>query len=230
MSGSRAPLLIGGGLIIVIAWSAGFLLTKAGRRIAFGGFVLAAAALTTFPEAMDGVYERMSGSDSAGRLDDTLSILPNVALQTYEYPWMGIGTGMQQNVRGQLGVSSHGYDAEHESGKQLIELGVPGYLLLWLARLGLCLALFRASRILKKGGRRAAAGAAMGFSALTFFGSLTFDHIWQSLFFIAVGYIVFETSAAYRALQAGGAGTLSAKALPLRNTLQTTQTSPTSSN
>jgi hypothetical protein len=202
MSGSRAPLFIGGGLLLIIAWSAGFLFTKAGRRLVFGGFILVAATLTAFPEAIEGVYARMSSSDSAGRVDETLSILPNVAMQTYVYPWMGIGTGMQQNVRSQLGVSASGYDAEHEAGKQLIELGVPGYLLVWAARFGIAVALFKASRILKRAGRGAASGAAMGFAALTFFGSLTFDHIWQALFFIALGYILLETNAAYRSLTA----------------------------
>jgi hypothetical protein len=200
MSGSRAPLLIGGGLVIIIAWSAGFLFTRAGRRVVFGAFAFVAATTTVFPEALEGVYERMAGEDSNHRVDETLSILPPVSMQTYVYPAMGIGTGMQQNARSQLGISAHGYDAENEPGKHLIELGIPGYLLFWFARLGISLALFKASRILRKARRGAAAGAAVGFSALTFLGNLTFDHIWQALFFIAVGYILLETFLAYRSL------------------------------
>jgi hypothetical protein len=202
MSGSRAPLLIGAALVVIITWSAGFLFTKAGRRMVFGAFALVAATLTAFPEALQGVYDRMAGDDSGNRVGETLTILPPVSLQMFDYPPFGIGTGMQQNVRAQLGVTSHGYDAESESGKHLIELGVPGYLLFWFARLGICVALFKASRILRKARRGAASGAAMGFSALTFFGNITFDHIWQSLFFIAVGYILMETFLANRQLEA----------------------------
>lgn len=200
MSGSRGPLLIGGALVIIIAWSAGFLFTRAGRRMVFGGLALVAATLTAFPEALQGVYDRMAGEDSTDRIHETLSILPVVAMTTSVYPFMGIGTGMQQNARAQLGVSSRGYDAENEPGKYLIELGVPGYLLLWFAKLGIAVALFKASRILRKAHHGAAAGAAVGFSALTFFGNLTFDHIWQSLFFIAVGYILMETFLAHQGL------------------------------
>ena len=113
---------------------------------------------------------------------------------------MGIGTGMQQNVRAQLGIPSYQYNAESEPEKQLIELGIPGYMLYWFARLGICVALIKASRILRRDGRGAVAGAAMGIAALTFFGNLTFDHIWQALFFIAVGYVLLETNAAHRSL------------------------------
>jgi len=73
-------------------------------------------------------------------------------------------------------------------------------MLYWFARLGICVALIKASRILRRDGRGAVAGAAMGIAALTFFGNLTFDHIWQALFFVAVGYILLETNAAYRSL------------------------------
>jgi hypothetical protein len=200
MSGSRAPVFIGACLIVLIAWGAGFLFTKAGRRLIIGGFVLVATTFTAFPAGMEGVFSRLGSSDSRSRFDDTLNILPPVALYTFNYPWMGIGTGMQQNVRAQLGIPSYQYNAESEPEKQLIELGIPGYMLYWFARLGICVALIKASRILRRDGRGAVAGAAMGIAALTFFGNLTFDHIWQALFFVAVGYILLETNAASRSL------------------------------
>jgi hypothetical protein len=208
MSGSRAPVVVGACMVTIIAWSAGFLFTKAGRRLIIGGIVLVAITLTAFPAAMDGVFNRLQSGDSQARFDDTLNVLPPIALQSTNYPWMGIGTGMQQNVRAQLGVSSYQYNSEHEAGKQLIELGIPGYMLYWFARLGICLALIKASRILRRDSRGAAAGAAMGFAALTLFGNLIFDHIWQALFFIAIGYILLETNVAYRSLRS--------RAVPIR--------------
>ena len=214
MSGSRAPLLIGGVLMIIIAWSAGFLFTRAGRRVVVGAIVLTITTLTASPEALSGVFERLNAEESRTRIDDTLLIFPPVAMQSATYPWMGLGTGMQQNARMQLEIPSKGYEAEAESAKHLIELGVPGYLLFWFSRLGLCIAMVKASRVLRKAGRGAAAGAAVGFAMLTFFGNLTFDHIWQALYFIALGYVLLETHLAHKALMANQP--VAAKPLPRR--------------
>jgi hypothetical protein len=215
MSGSRAPLLIAAGLLIVIVWSAGFLFTRAGRRVVFGSLLAAIAAMTAFPDALQGVYDRLGGEDTNRRIDEVLSILPPVSLTLYDYPFMGIGVGMQHNARSQFFTGTSDYGAEYESAKQLIELGVPGYLLCWLARVGISIALFRASFILRRAGRGAAAGAAVGFAALTFFGSIVFDHIWQALFFTAAGYVLAETTLAQRSLQAAAARNVTRVTSPL---------------
>jgi hypothetical protein len=77
----------------------------------------------------------------------------------------------------------------------LIELGPLGYLVFWTAKLGLCFALFRCHTILKRGNKRAAAGAALSYIILVATGNLVFDHVWQSLFFMGCGFILSETVA-----------------------------------
>ena len=63
----------------------------------------------------------------------------------------------------------------------LIELGPLGYILVWVSRLGILVALLRTYKILKRAGKRGPAGAALSYAALTMMGNLL-DHVWQSLF------------------------------------------------
>jgi hypothetical protein len=93
------------------------------------------------------------------------------------------------------------YISEGELHRYLVELGVVGFLLMWSLRLGLMVALLRAYKILKQAERRGAAGAALSYAAVTFFGNLTFDHIWQALYFVGVGFILAETRAALEILR-----------------------------
>jgi hypothetical protein len=81
----------------------------------------------------------------------------------------------------------------------LIELGPVGYLLVWTAKLGLIIALIRAYALLKRAGRRGAAGAALSYAALTMVGSQTFDHVWQALYFLGCGFILAEVISVQRA-------------------------------
>jgi hypothetical protein len=125
---------------------------------------------------------------------------------------------MQQNARIPMGIPCE-YYSEGENGRYLIELGLPGYLLIWTAgKLGLCVALLRAYTYLKKAKRRAAAGAALAYSLLTLLGNLTFDHVWQALFFTGCGFILSEVLEARRQLEAARAPVAPEEA-PLRPVL-----------
>ena len=73
-----------------------------------------------------------------------------------------------------------------------MELGPVGFLLVWIAKMGLMVALLRGYGILKRAGRRGSAAAALAFAGLSMFGSLTFDHNWQALFFLGCGFILAE--------------------------------------
>jgi Kef-type K+ transport system membrane component KefB len=128
-------------------------------------------------------------------------MLPPVALAVFDYPMGGVGTGMAQNAAASLHVSSP-YAAEAELHRYLVELGVVGFLLMWSLRLGLVVALLRAYKILKQAERRGGAGAALSYAAVTFFGNLTFDHIWQALYFVGVAFILAETRSALEVLRA----------------------------
>jgi hypothetical protein len=133
---------------------------------------------------------------------------------TIEYPLAGSGTGMQQNARVALGVYSK-WDTEGEIPRLLSELGPVGFLLVWTAKLGLMVALFRGYRILKRAGRRGAAGAAISYCALTMFGNLVFDHVWQALYFTGCGFILAEVTSVIVAAKAEAAARAAPEAPPV---------------
>jgi hypothetical protein len=199
MSGSRSTVLLGGGVLVLTAWTAGLFFTMIGRRIMIGAVAAAILSTTAFPDAFIGVSSRFADTEeTSGRLMEVFDFVPVVALLRYDYPGAGLGTGMQQNARFSMGVTRLDYFSEGETGRYLIELGPVGYLLIWTAKIGLCVALFRAYLILKRARRRAAAGAAISYAFVTPIGSLTFDHVWQALFFLGCGFILSEVVSVVR--------------------------------
>jgi hypothetical protein len=195
MSGSRTSILLGVVVLGITAWTAGLLFTRIGRRIMISAIAVIVVAVFAFPDAFLGVQSRFADTEETStRLQGAATILPPVAMSVFDYPTTGIGTGMEQgaNVRAAFHVSSQRYDTEQEYGRYLIELGPIGYLLVWTARLGLFAALLRAYAILKRAGKRGGAGAALSYAALTIPGNITFDHIFQALYFMGCGIILAE--------------------------------------
>jgi hypothetical protein len=192
MSGSRASVIVGALVLVITSWTAGLLFTRIGRRVVIGAIATVVLATVAFPEALEGVQARFEGGDTEGRLQTIGTILPPVAMASFDYPTMGIGSGMQQNVRSTLGVPPSAYVEEIPAGRCLVELGPIGFLLVWVADLGIMIALIRAGLILKRAGRRAAAGCALSYAFLTFFSNNPFDHISQALFFVGCGFILSE--------------------------------------
>jgi hypothetical protein len=200
MSGSRSSVLLGVAVLLMMAWASGLFFTRIGRRILVGGGVAAILAVVVFPDAFLGVQDRFGNTDETiGRIMETAAVLPPVALSIYNYPPLGIGTGMQQNARFSLHADSSEYAAESEVGRYLVELGPIGYLIVWTTKLGLVVGLARAYAILKRAGRRGAAGAALSYAVLTMFGNLTFDHVWQALYFLGCGFVLAEVVSVLRA-------------------------------
>ena len=199
MSGSRTSVILGTGILGVTAFSAGLFATRAGRRIMAGGIVAAIFSVVIFPDAILGVQSRFGDTEETqGRITTGLAnVVPPLALTTFDYPPFGIGTGMMQNARFSMHIQSP-WDNELEAGRYLAELGPVGYLLIWTTRLGLIVALLRAHRILKLAGRRGAAAAATSYAFLTVAGNLTFDHIFQALYFVGCGFILSEVVSATR--------------------------------
>jgi len=195
MSGSRSSVILGGSVLVLSVWGAGLFFTAVGRRIMIGAAAGLILATVAFPDAILGVESRFEPEETQSRVILNLMVLPPVALLALDYPMMGIGTGMQQNARASLHVTPD-WDVEIETQRYLVELGIPGYLLVWIAKFGLVLGLLRAYRILKNAGRPAAASAALSYAAVTYFGNLTFDHIWQALYFVGCGFILAETTRA----------------------------------
>ncbi len=192
MSGSRGPFVIGLFLLALVAREAGFLFTPTGRRVIVVGILAILAVIYVFPESLQGIMDRFDGDDTRDRFEAVYLLFPPYALSNLPYPVMGLGTGMQQNFRNLFGVNYGEYESEIEVGRILIELGVAGFLAIWLIRLGLLVAFLRAAKMFRKANRRAATGAALTYAILTFYGNLAFDHIWQALFFTGAGFILGE--------------------------------------
>jgi hypothetical protein len=205
MAGSRAPIVIAIGMCALVAWRAGLVFTTAGRRVIVLAGLAAVAMIFAFPEAIQGVMDRFEFDDTGDRFKSGLEVLPPVTMSNYDFPFFGLGTGMEQNYRGQFGISDTEIPwLEAEPAKYLFELGAIGYLLVWVARVGLVVLLWKASRILKAAGRRAAAGGALAYAALTFCGSITFDHYYSALYFVGLGFILQEVVTAWPVIYGGG--------------------------
>jgi hypothetical protein len=197
MSGSRTSVLLGATVLLVAAWTSGLLFTRIGRRVMIGGALAAVLSVSLFPEAFVGVQSRFQNEGEIQyRLYETLqAYLPPMAIVRTDVPLMGVGTGTQQNAHLSMRVALD-WHQESETARYLVELGPFGFLLIWFGKLGLMIALLRAARILKRVGRRGAAAAATSYAVLTFSGNLTFDHVWQALYFVGCGFILSEVVAA----------------------------------
>ena len=192
MSGSRGPFLTSLALCSIVVWRAGLIFTRVGRRVVLLAVAAGFTTVYAFPEALQGVFDRLEGEDTPDRAAEFLTVLPPVALMRYGSTPLGIGTGMMQNYRQQLGVQDEVEPVEAELARYMVELGSAGFLLVWAAKLGLAVALWRASKVLKKARRPAASACAAVYALLGIYGNLVFDHIYSALFFVGVGFILQE--------------------------------------
>jgi hypothetical protein len=192
MSGSRSSVVIGVAMLLLTAWTAGLFFTRVGRRVFVGAAVAATLSVVAFPQALEGIQSRFEDrEETTARFEGLAMLAPPVAMALQDYPFFGIGTGMQQNARANFRIKTR-WDVESEVGRYLVELGAIGFILVWLSKLGLMAALLRGYKILKQGGRRGSAAAALSYAALTLIGNLAFDHNWQALYFIGCGLILAE--------------------------------------
>jgi hypothetical protein len=199
MSGSRGAVVLGAGILLLTMWSAGLFFTRTGRRVLVGSGIAVILSIVAFPDALLGVQDRFGDrEETLGRFEEVEQILPPIALFAYDYPLLGIGTGMQQNGKVSFNVNTEKWDAEGELGRYLVELGPIGFLLFWTAKLGLMVGLMRSYFILKRAGRRGSASAAFSYAGLTMVGNLTFDHNWQALYFVGCGFVLAEVASVYR--------------------------------
>ena len=198
MSGSRGAVVLGAAVLLITMWSAGLFFTRMGRRVLIGSIIAGVLSVIAFPDAFIGVQSRFDNSEeTAGRFKDVATVLPPLALISFDYPFLGIGTGMQQNGKTSFRVTTK-WDTESELGRYLVELGPIGFLLFWTAKLGLMVALLRSYSILKRAGRRGSASAALSYAALSILGNLTFDHNWQALYFMGCGFVLSDVVAVLR--------------------------------
>ena len=214
MSGSRSSIVTGVAVLAIMLWVSGLIFTRVGRRVLVAAAVTAVLSVVAFPEAFEGVQSRFADeAETQGRFEGLATLLPPLAIANFDYPFMGVGTGMEQNARVSMRVETP-WDTEAEVGRYLVELGPVGFLLVWLAKLGLMVALFRSYKILKNAGRRGSAAAALAYGALTMVGNLTFDHNWQALYFMGCGFVLAEVVVVF-ARQAAVSGVPIPSRLPI---------------
>ena len=193
MTGSRGAAIMAAIAIGVVVWRAGLLATRAGRRIA--GLVAASLVAMEWlaPEAIQGVRDRFDIDDTSQRiLEIATGVTPLPMLQYDDYPLLGLGTGSQHNAATIIGATSQ-WQIEGEPGRYLVELGAPGFVLMYLRRVGLAVALLRVATRLRRAGRLPASGVALWLAVGSMAGNLVFDHVFQALFFLGVGLLLAET-------------------------------------
>ncbi|HVV51788.1 MAG TPA: hypothetical protein VHO06_19120, partial [Polyangia bacterium] len=119
MSGSRSSVVTGAAVLAIMLWASGLIFTRVGRRVMVGAAVTAVLSVVAFPEAFQGVQSRFADeAETTGRFESMAMLLPPVAMTSFEYPFMGVGTGMEQNARVSMGVETR-YDTEPEIGRYL---------------------------------------------------------------------------------------------------------------
>lgn len=189
MSGARATVLyVAAGSLAVLGLSGSFR-TRRGMLAIVAIVLMAAAGVWAVPEAAQGVQDRFGSDDTDQRFRDLALAIPVYAILNTNFPLLGAGVGVLQNAGVSLQFES-GWEVEAEPKRVLIELGLPGYLLVWLSRFFLAVALVRAARMLSRAGERGWAGAAWTYAGFVFLLPLTTDHVAQSLFFVGVGLML----------------------------------------
>lgn len=142
------------------------------------------------PDTIQGMLDRFSNpEETRGRFELAAGAFAPVALLLFDYPAMGIGTGMMLSARQALGVLG-GWQAEVEPHRILVELGLVGYLLVWMCRVGLIVALLRIRRALAAQGARSMARFALALIPTAFINQIVMDHVAQALFFLSFGILL----------------------------------------
>lgn len=190
MTGSRQGIaLVAIGLLTAL-FASGFHRARAGRLVLVTSTVAIIVLATVNADAWEGVVARWNGGDTRERILNALMVIPPVAIARIDFPTFGEGTGTQQNARIQIVGASTAWDQEEEPGRYLFELGLVGYLCVWAARFGLLIACIRMARQLRRWGCKGESAAAAACAVMTIFGRLTFDHVWQACYFIALGVVL----------------------------------------
>lgn len=193
MSGSRGVSVLSAAAMVIVLWRAGLLRTRAGRRVAAVAATAMLAMTWLVPEAAQGVRDRFDSDETRGRVVEALIGLTPAPLLLSDYPLLGVGTGSQQNAATIIGRPSE-WQVEGEPDRYLVELGAPGFVLMYLRRVALAVVLVRISGRLRRLGQAPASGVALVLAVLAMTANIVFDHVFQALFFFAAGLLLAEVA------------------------------------
>ena len=194
MSGARGVVVLGtAGALTVLVLSRPLRSRRGWLALGtMAAFVVIGLWLT--PEAAEGVSERFAGEDTAERIGHMMYAVPVYTIVNTRYPFLGTGVGMLQNAAAALQIDT-GWEEELEPRRVIIELGLPGYLLVWTCRFLLAVALVKAARRLRHAGQGPWAGVACVYAAYVMILPLSTDHVSQSLLFVGIGVVLARLSA-----------------------------------
>lgn len=194
-TGSRGPVysVIGAAVVYtVFAGAAGLLSFNAVFRACVGAAILAAAVWNFLPEPTDAFYQRAMGSD------DTLSRLVAPLVEPFsilgEAGIAGFGIGAAHQSAAFLSGSEYswwteGIVAEAESSRVMLELGILGFVFVFLFRIGITICALRTAFELKSRPGRSLALVLAIFLGLQIFGSVIFNPTMNVLYWFAVGML-----------------------------------------
>lgn len=198
MTGSRGPVFSG---VIVFA---GFLLfnqltrkrevRKAFAMLLLTGVVCAVASLYWFNDALDAFWQRMTTSDSASERMTSSFLEPVAFLSDPEV--LGFGAGATHpggtGLRARLGLSGPQVpppEAENETVRVMLELGIFGFLIWYALKLYLILALWRTRVHVQDPFLKNLALAAFLVHAVLLTGTTVLNHTAHVYFWFMAGFI-----------------------------------------
>jgi O-antigen ligase len=194
-TGSRGPvysLVAAAGVYVLFSIARGDLAVDAGMRALVATAVLGLGLWYFLPEPADAFRYRAAGAD------DTLSRLVSPLVEPFrifdEAGVFGFGIGAAHQSAAFLVGSAHswwtnGLVAEAESSRVMLELGIVGFLLVFLFRVLITLAALRAAFTLKSPPARTLALILALYLGLQIFGAVVFNPTSDLLYWFAVGLL-----------------------------------------
>jgi len=189
LSGGRAVVMFVAASLLAVLGFSGALRTRRGRLTLVAIVLAAGAGVWVVPEAAQGIQDRFDSEDTPQRIRDLAFAVPVYTLLNTKFPFLGAGVGTLQAAGVAFNVESK-WEVEAEPQRVLIELGLPGYILVWLSRFVMTIGLVRLGRLLSRAGSPAWAAAAWVYAGMALLLPLTTDHVVQALFFVGVGWML----------------------------------------
>lgn len=194
-TGSRAgiySLFLVAPVYLLFSTLSGDLSAKFTMRIAAGMFAVGVATVYFLPEPVDAFLHRAKSSD------DTVSRVISPLVEPFEIlekaGLLGFGIGAShQSASFLVGDASswwtNGIVAEAETTKVMLELGLPGFILVFLSRVILATLALRAALILRSGPQRAIALALGLFFLLHLTGAVIFNPTANLYYWFSAGVL-----------------------------------------
>lgn len=194
-TGSRAPvymLIVAVAIYSAVTALAGDLSASAAFRACIGALILAVGIWTLLPEPAGAFQTRVVGSgDTFSRIAAPL-IEPFDILEEAGPAGFGIGAA-HQSAAYLVGTSypwwTKGIVAESETSRVMLELGIPGFTLVFLFRIAIALFALRSAFLLKSRRARSIALVLALFLGFQVVGSVIFNPTMNVLYWFAVGML-----------------------------------------